>query len=34
MIDADSYDEAVELARDCPQLEYGGTIEVSQVDVM
>ena len=34
MIEADTYDKAVELARDCPQLEYGGTIEVRQVDVM
>ncbi len=34
MIEADSYDKAVELARDCPQLEYGGTIEVRQVDMM
>jgi len=34
MIEADNYDKAVELARDCPQLEYGGTIEVRQVDVM
>ena len=34
MIEADNYDKAVELARDCPQLEYGGTIEVREVDVM
>ena len=34
MIEAASYDKAIELARDCPQLEYGGTIEVRQVDVM
>jgi hypothetical protein len=34
MIEADNYDKAVELARDCPQLEFGGTIEVRQVDVM
>jgi hypothetical protein len=33
MIEADTYDKAVELARDCPQLEFGGTIEVRQVDV-
>jgi hypothetical protein len=31
---AASYDEAVERARDCPHLEYGGTIEVRQVDTM
>jgi hypothetical protein len=34
MIEADTYDKAVELARDCPQLEFGGTIEVRQVEVM
>ena len=34
MIEAASYDTAVDHARDCPQLEYGGTIEVRQVDVM
>ena len=34
MIEAASYDKAIELARDCPQLEYGGTIEVRQVDVL
>ena len=34
MIEADSYDQAVNYARDCPQLDYGGTIEVRQVDVM
>jgi len=34
MIEADTYDKAVELARDCPQLEVGGTIEVRQVEVM
>ncbi|HTS48971.1 MAG TPA: YciI family protein [Bryobacteraceae bacterium] len=30
-IEAASYDEAVKLALDHPQLEYGGTIEVRQV---
>ena len=34
MIEAPSYDKAIDYARDCPQLEYGGTIEVRQVDVM
>jgi hypothetical protein len=34
MIEAASYDKAIELARDCPQLEYGGTIEVRQVDMI
>jgi hypothetical protein len=33
-IQAGSYDEAVDRARECPQLEYGGTIEVRQVDEM
>ena len=33
MINADSYDEAVELCRDCPHLEYGA-IEVRLVDKM
>jgi hypothetical protein len=32
VISADSYDQAIERARDCPHLEYGGTIEVRQVD--
>ena len=30
-IEAASYDEAVKLALDHPQLEYGGTVEVRQV---
>ncbi len=34
MIEADSYDKAIDYARDCPGLDYGGTIEVRQVDVM
>jgi len=34
LLEADSYEQAVEYAKDCPQLEYGGTIEVRQVDVM
>jgi len=33
-ITAASYDEAVDRARDCPHLEYGGTIEVREVDMM
>ena len=33
-ITAASYDEAMDRARDCPHLEYGGTIEVRQVDEM
>ena len=34
MIEAPSYQAAVEQCRDCPQLEYGGTIEVREVDEM
>jgi hypothetical protein len=34
MIEAGSYDKAIDHARDCPHLDYGGTIEVRQVDVM
>jgi hypothetical protein len=32
MIEAASYDQAVEYARDCPQFEYGGTVEIRQID--
>ena len=34
IIEAGSYDQAIERSRDCPHLEYGGTIEVRQVDMM
>ena len=34
IVSAATYDEAVELARDCPHLEYGGTIEVREIDSM
>ena len=34
IIEAASYEQAIERSRDCPQLEYGGTIEVRQVDMM
>lgn len=34
IIEAASYDNAVEHAQSCPHLEYGGTIEVRQVQVM
>jgi hypothetical protein len=34
LIEADSYEQAIERASDCPHLEYGGTIEVRQVHVM
>jgi hypothetical protein len=32
MINAASYEQAVEECRDCPHLEYGGTIEIREVD--
>jgi hypothetical protein len=31
-IDAASYDEAIEIAKDCPHLKYGGWIEVREVE--
>ena len=31
MITADSYDEAVDISRDCPHLKYGGRIELREV---
>jgi len=34
IIEAASYDQAIERSRDCPHLEYGGTIEVRQVDMI
>ena len=33
MITADTYEQAIDLARDCPSLEFGGTIEVRPVDL-
>lgn len=32
IVEAANYDEAVALARDCPQLEFGGSIEVREVE--
>ncbi|MBI3606940.1 MAG: transcription initiation protein [Nitrospirae bacterium] len=32
MIEAANYDQAVQLARDCPNLELGGTIEVREIE--
>jgi hypothetical protein len=32
VIEAGSYDEAVALARHCPSLEFGGTVEVREVE--
>ena len=34
IIEAASYDNAVEHARSCPHLDYGGTIELREVEVM
>ena len=34
IVEASSYDQAVEYARDCPHLEYGGTIEVREIQAM
>ena len=31
IINAKSYDEAAEMAKDCPDFNYGGTVEVRQV---
>lgn len=31
-ITADSYEQAIDRARDCPSLEFGGTMEVRQID--
>lgn len=33
-IQAESYEQAIERARECPHLSFGGTIEVRQVDEM
>lgn len=34
IIQAKNYEGAVQLARDCPQFEFGGTIEVREIDAM
>jgi hypothetical protein len=34
IVEASSYDEAVEIARGCPHLDYGGRIEVRQIDLL
>jgi hypothetical protein len=34
IVEAPDYDGAVEHARSCPHLEYGGTIEVREIQVM
>jgi hypothetical protein len=32
VIEADDYEESLELTRDCPHLEFGGTVEIRAVD--
>lgn len=32
VVRAESYEQAVELARDCPHLGYSGTIEIREID--
>lgn len=32
MVEGDSYDQVADLAKDAPHLEYGGTIEIRQID--
>ena len=34
ILTAPGYDKAVDLARDCPHFDYGGTIEVREIDSM
>jgi hypothetical protein len=34
MIEAATYDQAIERLRDCPHLSFGGTIELRQIDAM
>lgn len=34
IVSAGGYDKAVELAQDCPHFDYGGTIEVREIDTM
>jgi len=34
IVEAADYDEAVKLASRCPTLEYGGTVEVREVEVI
>ena len=34
IVEADNYDAAAEVAKTCPHLELGGTIELRQVDHM
>lgn len=34
LIEADGYDQAVALTADCPHLDYGGKIEIREIDPM
>lgn len=34
IVSASGYEKAVELAKDCPHFDYGGTIEVREIDDM
>jgi hypothetical protein len=34
IVSADSYERAIDLARDCPHFDYGGAIEVRELDTM
>ncbi len=34
IVNANNYDEAVEIAKDCPDYNFGGTVEVRQVAKM
>jgi hypothetical protein len=34
VVEADSYEQAVDRTKECPHLEYGGTIELRQIDNM
>jgi hypothetical protein len=34
IVAAENYDKAIDLARDCPHFEYGGTLEVREIDTM
>lgn len=34
LIEAADYEEAVKLASDCPQLEWGGTVEIREIEAI
>jgi hypothetical protein len=34
IVSAESYERAIDLARDCPHFDYGGAIEVRELDTM